>query len=162
MDLASGFAVTSIMRFGDVVRRRHRQSPRKPLRLTGISLSRRAAMRPPTRPSRVRMHSIRPCVTHPARMNACCFRVALPVCAAFALTFSSRAGDDALSLAGQWRFQLDREDAGVKERWFERGWPSASSCPARCRTRALAMTSPWIRNGPARSATVATPTPTAG
>ena len=27
---------------------------------------------------------------------------------------------DHISLAGQWRFQLDREDAGVKERWFER------------------------------------------
>ena len=30
------------------------------------------------------------------------------------------AGAGRLSLAGQWRFQLDREDAGVKERWFER------------------------------------------
>ena len=52
-------------------------------------------------------------------MNARCFRVALPICAAFALTFSLHAGDDALSLAGQWRFQLDRNDAGVKEQWFE-------------------------------------------
>jgi beta-galactosidase len=30
------------------------------------------------------------------------------------------AGADRLALAGEWRFQLDREDAGVKERWFER------------------------------------------
>ena len=28
--------------------------------------------------------------------------------------------DQSLSLAGQWRFQLDRADAGVQERWFER------------------------------------------
>ena len=33
----------------------------------------------------------------------------------------SRASEtDRLSLAGQWRFQLDRADAGEKERWFER------------------------------------------
>jgi beta-galactosidase/beta-glucuronidase len=33
---------------------------------------------------------------------------------------SMAAGADRLSLAGQWRFQLDRDDAGVKGRWFER------------------------------------------
>ena len=27
---------------------------------------------------------------------------------------------DRLSLAGQWRFQLDRADAGIQDRWFER------------------------------------------
>jgi beta-galactosidase/beta-glucuronidase len=27
---------------------------------------------------------------------------------------------DSIPLAGEWRFQLDREDAGVKERWCER------------------------------------------
>ena len=39
---------------------------------------------------------------------------------AWFLSFSARAGEDSLSLAGQWRFQLDRADAGVSERWFER------------------------------------------
>jgi hypothetical protein len=38
-----------------------------------------------------------------------------PVCAR-----STAAEPDRLSLAGQWRFQLDRQDAGLKERWFER------------------------------------------
>jgi len=33
---------------------------------------------------------------------------------------SGAAEADRLSLAGRWRFQMDREDAGVKERWFER------------------------------------------
>jgi hypothetical protein len=38
-----------------------------------------------------------------------------PVCAR-----SAPADADRLSLAGQWRFQLDGGDAGIKERWFER------------------------------------------
>ena len=33
---------------------------------------------------------------------------------------AAAAQADRVSLAGQWRFQLDREDAGVKQRWFER------------------------------------------
>ena len=33
---------------------------------------------------------------------------------------AAAAESDRISLAGQWRFQLDRGDAGVQERWFER------------------------------------------
>jgi hypothetical protein len=33
---------------------------------------------------------------------------------------SAPAANDAISLAGPWRFQLDRSDTGVAERWFER------------------------------------------
>jgi len=50
-----------------------------------------------------------------------CFRLAFS--AALAGSFCAPAAGaqaDRVSLAGQWRFQLDREDAGVKERWFER------------------------------------------
>ena len=36
---------------------------------------------------------------------------------------------EALSLAGQWRFQLDRADAGVSERWFERTLPDHVKLP---------------------------------
>lgn len=34
-----------------------------------------------------------------------------------------------LPLAGEWRFQLDREDAGVRERWFERTLPDRIKLP---------------------------------
>jgi hypothetical protein len=34
-----------------------------------------------------------------------------------------------LPLAGEWRFQLDREDAGVRERWFERALPQKIKLP---------------------------------
>jgi len=33
---------------------------------------------------------------------------------------SAAVEPDSLSLAGKWRFQLDRADAGVTERWFDR------------------------------------------
>ena len=50
-------------------------------------------------------------------------RIHLIACAAlsgFVCDVAAGAAADRVSLAGQWRFQLDREDAGVKERWFER------------------------------------------
>ena len=55
--------------------------------------------------------------------------------AAFAVSYgfpaasSMASGADRLSLAGQWRFQLDREDAGVKERWFERSLDQRIALP---------------------------------
>jgi hypothetical protein len=36
------------------------------------------------------------------------------------LSLPLATASESLSLAGQWRFQLDRADAGVQERWFER------------------------------------------
>ncbi|NMD35948.1 MAG: hypothetical protein GYA73_08690, partial [Planctomycetes bacterium] len=39
------------------------------------------------------------------------------------------AGPAPLSLAGRWRFQLDREDAGIKDRWFERALPESITLP---------------------------------
>ena len=49
--------------------------------------------------------------------------VQIAVCAACLSPLRGEAAAaqaDRLSLAGQWRFQLDRGDAGVKERWFAR------------------------------------------
>ena len=39
------------------------------------------------------------------------------------------AAEESLSLAGQWRFQLDRSDAGLGERWFERTLPGTIRLP---------------------------------
>lgn len=42
---------------------------------------------------------------------------------------ASGAADDSISLAGGWRFALDRADAGVHERWFERALPDRIKLP---------------------------------
>ncbi len=47
---------------------------------------------------------------------------------AFVMTATLRA-ENALSLAGQWRFQLDRADVGVGERWFARTLPEKFTLP---------------------------------
>ncbi len=41
----------------------------------------------------------------------------------------SAAAGSSLSLAGVWRFQLDREDAGVAQRWFERSFEQRLRLP---------------------------------
>src|SRR5512137_2868237 len=42
---------------------------------------------------------------------------------------AAAAETKAISLAGQWRFQLDRADAGLSERWFERALPDKIGLP---------------------------------
>ena len=41
-------------------------------------------------------------------------------CIGVVCTVSMAAQADSIPLAGQWRFELDRADAGINERWFER------------------------------------------
>jgi Glycosyl hydrolases family 2, sugar binding domain/Glycosyl hydrolases family 2, TIM barrel domain len=41
----------------------------------------------------------------------------------------SAAQTDRISLAGTWRFQLDRGNAGIEERWFERSLPDKIKLP---------------------------------
>ena len=50
----------------------------------------------------------------------------LVVSAAFIGSSCCRAAavqSDQISLAGQWRFQLDRSNTGISEQWFERSLP---------------------------------------
>jgi len=57
------------------------------------------------------------------RFSATLLSLQLAVSAALVGPFCTRAfagQADRMSLAGQWRFQLDRGDAGVQGRWFER------------------------------------------
>jgi hypothetical protein len=53
-----------------------------------------------------------------------------------------------ISLAGQWRFQLDRADAGVREHWFERGLPGEihlpGSLPAQGIGDDITTNTPWV------------------
>ncbi|MBI5396625.1 MAG: discoidin domain-containing protein [Verrucomicrobia bacterium] len=58
------------------------------------------------------------------------WRAWLLSCFAIAGAFhSSAAGSEPISLAGPWRFQLDRNDAGVAEKWFERALPDKIKLP---------------------------------
>ena len=47
------------------------------------------------------------------------------------------AGDDIISLAGEWRFALDRRDAGVAEAWFRKDLPGTIALPGTVSTRGL-------------------------
>ena len=42
---------------------------------------------------------------------------------------SPGAQTDRITLAGTWRFQLDRAKAGIEERWFERTLPATIKLP---------------------------------
>jgi hypothetical protein len=56
----------------------------------------------------------------------------LVVCATFIGSFCNQATaaqSDHISLAGQWRFQLDRGNAGLSEQWFERSLPDKLRLP---------------------------------
>ena len=46
-----------------------------------------------------------------------------------ATPFQTSAADDNIALAGRWRFGLDRQDAGLAERWFERSLPDSIRLP---------------------------------
>jgi hypothetical protein len=51
------------------------------------------------------------------------------ITAALLAAGSLSAAEDVLSLAGQWRFQLDRTDAGIQERWCERALTGKVALP---------------------------------
>ena len=45
------------------------------------------------------------------------------------LPMTARVHAQTVSLAGQWRFQLDREDQGVGGKWFDRVLPDTARLP---------------------------------
>ena len=59
-----------------------------------------------------------------------------------------QAGHETVSLAGTWRFQLDRSDAGLTERWSERSLPDRinlpGSLPAQGVGDEVTIATPWI------------------
>jgi hypothetical protein len=56
--------------------------------------------------------------------------------------------ENSISLAGQWRFELDRADAGVQQRWFERRLPDKihlpGSLPAQGIGDDITTNTPWV------------------
>ena len=61
----------------------------------------------------------------------------MPISAIFSILFttclllsrSSLAAEASISLAGQWRFQLDAKDVGLKEKWFSRALDDSIQLP---------------------------------
>jgi hypothetical protein len=53
----------------------------------------------------------------------------VPIIFAWVIALQTGATQEGLSLAGQWRFALDRKDAGLEERWFSRELTSAIDLP---------------------------------
>ena len=53
----------------------------------------------------------------------------LVLLAAFCCLNAAAAGRQDISLAGQWRFKLDRADAGIGQKWFERALPDQIKLP---------------------------------
>ncbi len=53
----------------------------------------------------------------------------LVLLAAFGCLNAAAAGRQDISLAGQWRFKLDRADAGIGQKWFERALPDQIKLP---------------------------------
>ncbi|HNQ90632.1 MAG TPA: discoidin domain-containing protein [Verrucomicrobiota bacterium] len=50
-------------------------------------------------------------------------------------TNATTASDQPMSLAGSWRFQLDRQDRGAAERWFDRSLPDTIRLPGSLQER---------------------------
>lgn len=76
-------------------------------------------------------------------------RLVLLVLAAWLLSASSaRAAGDAVPLAGEWRFALDRADAGVRERWFSRGLAERIKLPGVLQSQGygdeISASTPWV------------------
>ncbi len=74
----------------------------------------------------------------------------LALCAALVgvcCTRTARAEQEHISLAGQWDFQLDRQDAGVKERWFERSLDQQIRLPGALQNQGfgddITVDTPW-------------------
>jgi beta-galactosidase len=74
----------------------------------------------------------------PATFLFCCF----------ALAASLRAQPTTLPLAGEWRFALDRADAGVNEAWFNRTLPDRIVLPGILQAQGygddIAPDTPWV------------------
>jgi len=51
------------------------------------------------------------------------------LCFATCMVASAGAAAAGTSLAGQWRFQMDRRDAGVAKRWFDRALEERMELP---------------------------------
>ena len=63
-------------------------------------------------------------------------------------SFCQAGTDNSISLAGRWRFELDRADAGIQERWFDHTLPDKiqlpGSLPAQGIGDDITTNTPWV------------------
>jgi hypothetical protein len=76
-------------------------------------------------------------------------RLATIVCGFLWLFWAADArAADAVSLAGQWRFELDRGDSGVSEKWFARELPDKIRLPGILQAQGygddISTNTPWV------------------
>lgn len=66
----------------------------------------------------------------------------------FGLAIGSVPGADAISLAGEWRFALDRQDAGIQAQWFDTNLPDKIRLPGVLEAQGygdpIGIPTPWV------------------
>src|SRR5690242_3027553 len=66
----------------------------------------------------------------------------------FCLTTKPLRAAETISLAGQWRFALDRQDAGIKGDWFSRNLPDTIQLPGILESQGygdkISIHTPWV------------------
>ena len=83
------------------------------------------------------------------------FRVPFTFCAVVLLAWPgvalgapARTASPVVSLAGEWRFALDRQDVGVAQRWFERSLPDRIKLPGILQAQGygdeISTDTPWV------------------
>lgn len=50
----------------------------------------------------------------------------------FASVLTATGQNHSFSLSGKWDFQIDREDAGIKEQWFNKSLDESINLPVPC------------------------------
>ncbi|MGO9446009.1 MAG: hypothetical protein ACLPXB_14710, partial [Thiobacillaceae bacterium] len=73
--------------------------------------------------------------------------IKLSVLLAFAVAACTVSASEYFSLAGDWRFELDRADAGIQEQWFDRALADKiklpGSLPAQGIGDDISTNTPW-------------------
>ena len=66
----------------------------------------------------------------------------------FCLAVRPAAAADTVSLAGEWRFALDRQDFGIREQWFSRNLPDKIQLPGVLQAQGygdpISIHTPWV------------------
>ncbi len=62
--------------------------------------------------------------------------------------FHSHAASTAVTVSGEWRFQIDRQDSGITDRWFEKSLPNRIQLPGALQSQGygdeISIDTPWV------------------
>lgn len=75
-------------------------------------------------------------------------RIKIAVVVALCLVAKISFADDTIPLTGEWRFALDRSDAGIKESWFAKDLPDKIQLPGVLEAQGygddISISTPWV------------------